>query len=102
MRVPTTSDLRATEWGSLTTTNIQKYGRAALNVCDALCAVYGLATIDKQYVLSASVVAQGRSMGRQSNYLPQVDWNVLECGSLATDRRRVTKYMHACAKGLDL
>jgi hypothetical protein len=47
-------------------------------------------------------VEQGRSMGLQSDYLPQVDWNVLECGSLATDRRRVTKYMHAYTKGLDL
>jgi hypothetical protein len=102
MRVPTTSDLRAKEWGFLTTAYIQKYGRAALNVCEALYGVHGLATIDKQYVLSASVVAQGRSMGRQSNYLPQVDWNVLECGSLETDRRRVTKYMHAYTKGLDL
>jgi hypothetical protein len=47
-------------------------------------------------------VAQGRSMGLQSNYLPQVDWNVLECGSLATDRRRVTKYMHDYTKGINL
>jgi hypothetical protein len=41
-------------------------------------------------------------MGRQSDYLPQVDWNVLECRCLPTDRRRVTKYMHAYTKGLDL
>jgi hypothetical protein len=47
MRGPTTSDLRATEWGSLTTAYIQKYGRATLNVCDALCGVHGLATIDR-------------------------------------------------------
>jgi hypothetical protein len=86
----------------LTTAYIQKYGRAALNVCDAFSGVHGLATIDKYYVLSALVVAQGHSMGRQSDYLPQVDWNVLECGSLATATRRVTKYMHAYTKGLDL
>jgi hypothetical protein len=47
-------------------------------------------------------VAQGRSMGRQSDYLPQVDWNLLECRSLATATRRVTKSRHANAKGLDL
>jgi hypothetical protein len=53
--------------GSLTTAYIQKYGRAALNVCDALSGVHGLAIIDKYYVLSALVVAQGHSMGRQSD-----------------------------------
>jgi hypothetical protein len=46
-------------------------------------------------------VAKGRYMGLQSNNLPQVDWNVLESGSLATERRRVTKYMHDYTKGLD-
>jgi hypothetical protein len=97
-----TPDMRATGWGFLTTAYIQKYGRAALNVCDALCGVHGLATIDKQYVLSASVVAQGRSMGRQSDNLPQIYWNVLECRSLASATRRVTKYMHAYTKGLDV
>jgi hypothetical protein len=31
----------------LISTYIQKYGRATLNVFDALCGVHGLATIDK-------------------------------------------------------
>jgi hypothetical protein len=31
----------------LITAYIHKYGRAALNVCDALCGVHGLATVDK-------------------------------------------------------
>jgi hypothetical protein len=40
-------------------------------------------------------------MGRQSDCLLQVDWNVLECGSLASATPRVTKYRHAYTKGID-
>jgi hypothetical protein len=102
MRGPTTSDLPAIEWGTLTTAYLHKYGRPTLKVCDAICEVHGLGTIEKYYVLSAQVVAQERSMRRQSDYLPQVGRIVLECVSLAIDIRRVTKSIHAYAKRLDL
>jgi hypothetical protein len=38
-------------------------------------------------------------MRRQSDFVPQVDWHVLECVPLASATRRVTKYTHDYEKG---